>query len=74
MNALQKVVGIFLAPQKTFEAIDQRPDWLVPLIIILFITLVFTIVTAPVTIPEQMEKQRERMEEKGMSDEQIQTP
>lgn len=73
MNALQKVVGIFLSPRQTFEAIDQRPDWVVPLVIILLITLLFTIATAPVTIPEQMEKQRARMEERGMSDEQIQT-
>lgn len=73
MSALEKVIGVFLSPKKTFEAIDQRPDWVVPLIIILFIILVFTIVTAPVTIPEQMEKQKERMEERGMSDEQIET-
>ena len=71
LSLIQKVTGIFLTPQDTFKAIDQKPDWFAPLMIILIITLAFTLITMPITMPEQMEKQREKMEEKGMSDEQI---
>jgi len=68
---IQKVMGVFFTPQETFEAIDRKPDWIAPLVIIIIVTLIFTMVTMPITMPEQMEKQRVKMEERGMSDEEI---
>lgn len=71
LSAGQRIIGVFLSPGKTFEDLDRRPDWILPLVIILIITLAFTIITSPITMPEQMDKQRVKMEERGMSDEQI---
>ena len=33
MSAMQKVIGIFTAPRQTFEAIDQKPTWVLPFLI-----------------------------------------
>ncbi len=71
LNVVQKMVGVFFSPKDTFEAIDRKPDWVAPLIVIVIFTLIFTMITMPITMPEQMEKQREKLEEKGMSDDQI---
>jgi len=73
LNPIQRVIGVFFSPKKTFEDIDRKPDWVVPFALILIIMLAFTLVTMPITMPEQMEKQRDRMEERGMSQEQIET-
>ena len=70
-NVVQKIVGVFFSPKETFEAINRKPDWLIPLVVIVILTLVFSMITMPITMPEQMEKQREKMEERGMSDDQI---
>lgn len=71
MNVFQKIVGVFFEPKNTFTAIDQKPDWIAPLLVIIVLTLVFTMLTMPITLPDQMEKQRVKYEERGMSDEQI---
>jgi len=71
LNPLQRILGVFFSPQKTFEDIDRKPDWVVPFILILIIVVGFTIVTMPITMPERMDQQREKMIEKGLSDEQI---
>lgn len=71
LNAVQRIFGVFFSPKKTFEDIDRKPDWIVPLVLILLLVVAFTIVTMPISMPERMEKQREKMEERGMSSEQI---
>lgn len=73
LNPIQRVIGVFFSPKKTFEDIDRKPDWIVPLALILIIMLAFTLITMPITMPEQMEKQRERMEERGMGQDEIDT-
>lgn len=71
MNVFQKMIGVFTSPRETFTAIDQKPDWIAPMIVIIIITLIFTMITMPIQMPEQMQKQREKLEERGMSDEEI---
>ena len=71
LNVIQKMVGVFFSPKDSFEAIDRKPDWIVPLVAIIILTLVFTMLTLPITMPAQMEKQREKMEERGMAEDQI---
>jgi hypothetical protein len=71
LSIVQKMIGVFFTPKEAFEAIDRKPDWVAPLLVIIILTLVFSMITMPITMPEQMEKQREKMEERGMSDDQI---
>lgn len=71
MNAMQRIFGVFFSPKNTFQDIDRKPTWVVPVALILAIVVAFTIITMPITMPEQMEKQREKMLERGMGDDQI---
>jgi hypothetical protein len=71
LNAMQRIIGVFFSPRPTFEDIDRKPAWVIPLVIIMAVVIGFTIVTMPITMPDQMEKQREKMLERGMDDDQI---
>ena len=68
-----KAFNIFLDPKKTFHSLDNKPDWIMPLIVILIIAVTFTYLIMPIVMPIQMEKQAEKMAEQGMSAEQIET-
>lgn len=38
-NPFERIVGVLMSPVETFEAIARRPDWLVPLLIILVVAI-----------------------------------
>lgn len=42
MSALQRIAGVFSAPQKTFEDIAANPTWVVPFIIVLVFSMALT--------------------------------
>lgn len=71
MNFFQRLVGVFVSPEETFEDVKRAPKWVAPLVLVLLVTLVFTMLITPISVPEQMEKQRDKMAERGMSDAQI---
>lgn len=71
LNVFQQIMGVFFSPTKTFQAIDEKPNFLVPLILIILISIVIAYVIMPTIMPAQMEKQREKLAERGMSDEDI---
>lgn len=57
MSIYQRIIGIFGAPRKTFEYLNEKPDWLTPLIIVVFVGLVTTAIVLPtVVLPEQAAK------------------
>jgi hypothetical protein len=58
MGFWAKFVNIFVNPQKTFIELDQRPTWLVPLIIMVLLTLIITYITFPIIIQSQLEMLR----------------
>ena len=37
-NSFQRIVGVFASPAKTFDEIARRPDWVVPLLILVVIS------------------------------------
>lgn len=43
-NAIQRIVGVLFSPKSTFEDINRKPDWLIPLILIVLVTLAATYV------------------------------
>ncbi|MEE4310367.1 MAG: YIP1 family protein [candidate division KSB1 bacterium] len=71
LSVFEKISNIFFAPRKTFESLDRKPDWIIPLVIVLLITFIVTSVLMPIIMPEQMAKQRAKMEERGMSQDEI---
>lgn len=50
-----KFGNIFANPQKTFLELDQRPKWLIPVIIIILISILITLATYPIIIESQLE-------------------
>ncbi|MDZ7261257.1 MAG: YIP1 family protein [candidate division KSB1 bacterium] len=71
LGVFQKIVGVFSSPRQTFESVNRKPDWVVPLVIVLLVSLVISILVTPIAMQEGLEMQREMMKERGMSDEQI---
>jgi hypothetical protein len=70
-NVFEQIIGVFLSPTKTFQAIDEKPNYLVPLILVILISIVIAYAIMPSIMPAQMEKQREKLVERGMNDEEI---
>lgn len=71
MTTMQRILGVFTAPTKTFENIDKKPDWVVPLVILLLITMLFTYFTMPYILDEKMAEQQEKLAERGLTPAQI---
>lgn len=61
MSTMQKIVGIYTAPRRTFEAIDQNPTWFLPFII----GVVFFLIFQFLTVDLQMDYRMEMMEARG---------
>jgi len=62
-----KIIGIFTSPREAFEAIDQKPNWLVPYILIILAVLVMQYLTLDIQISDQMKM----LEARDMTAEQI---
>jgi hypothetical protein len=61
MSTMQKIIGIYSAPRRTFEAIDQNPTWFLPFII----GVVFFLIFQFLTVDLQMDYRVEMMEARG---------
>lgn len=55
----QRLVNVYINPRKTFAAVDFRPTWLTPMILIALIAVVTTQIMFPVIMQNQLEKIRE---------------
>src|SRR4051794_39880388 len=42
MGAFARIAGVFFEPRKTFEDIGRRPDWLVPVLVLMVATFAVT--------------------------------
>lgn len=71
MNLLSRIIGVFISPVATFNAIAAKPKWLAPGIILILISLGTTYLLSPIISAEQKEKAVEQMEKRGMGQEQI---
>jgi hypothetical protein len=60
MSAIQKIIGIFSAPRQTFEAIDQKPTWVLPFLIGVVIFLIFQAFTVDIQMAERLEMMEAR--------------
>jgi len=64
--------GIYVAPGRAFARLKEKPNWLIPLAVVLIFNIVFALVSAQYV---DWEKQRQtaidRMRERNMSEEQI---
>lgn len=63
-NPFARIVGVFFSPGQTFASIARKPDWLVPLIIILIVSIASAIVIAQrvdfgAMVRQQMEQRKD---------------
>ncbi len=65
------MLNIFFSPAKVFEKIKEKPEWLIPMIIVLAVILLSTVITVFLTKDTALAQQEDAMRERGMSDEQI---
>ena len=60
MSTMQKIIGIYSAPRRTFEAIDQNPTWFLPFIIGVVFFLIFQFLTVDLQMDYRMEMMKAR--------------
>ena len=54
---MKKILNLYFSPLETFKALNQKPDWLIPVIISIIVILAFTMVALPkVILPERGKK------------------
>ena len=46
-NSFQRIIGVLVSPNATFASIARRPDWVVPLVLLLLVAFAAGIVMAP---------------------------
>jgi len=75
MSALARVIGVFLEPSRVMDNLSAKPDWLLPLIIMLVCSFIFVLFAGDVIRDFALEKTSERMQvqvDRGnMSQEQV---
>jgi len=64
---------IYLAPERAFARLKEKPNWLIPIIIVLLFNMVIALLSAQyVDWEKQRQTALDRMRERNMSEEQIQ--
>ncbi len=71
MNLISRIINVFLAPSKTFQAVNEKPKWAVPLIISLLLTFGAMWLLTPVIMNEGKSAMEDKMLERGMTSDQI---
>src|SRR5712671_6074509 len=46
-NSFQRIIGVLFSPDATFASIARRPDWVVPLVLLLIVSLAAGLIMAP---------------------------
>jgi hypothetical protein len=52
-NLFQRTIGVFTAPQQTFNDIARQPNWIFPLILVLVAAMIFTQILIPALLADQ---------------------
>ena len=58
MGTFARMLNVFFSPSRTFISVNQRPNWVVPLLFVLAAVLVFQMLITPVKIKEAKENIR----------------
>ncbi|HEV7486764.1 MAG TPA: Yip1 family protein [Thermoanaerobaculia bacterium] len=62
-NPFQRIIGVLFSPDATFASIARRPDWVVPLVLLLLVAMAAGVIMAPhidfgAAARESMEQQK----------------
>ena len=54
---MKKILDLYFSPTDLFKQLDEKPDWLLPVVITLIIILIFSMLTLPkVLLPERSKR------------------
>jgi hypothetical protein len=70
---VKRILNLYFSPAETFKAVNEKPDWIVPISLLIVVILIVTMVAMPkIIIPEQR-KHLEGMEQipKEMKEKQL---
>lgn len=67
MSTMNKIINIFVSPREAFEAINEKPTWLIPFIIL----TVFVLFMMFMTIDIQLSDQLKVLQARDMSEQQM---
>ena len=65
------IMDIYFAPSKIFTALKEKPQWVIPLIIVLVVVALTAALTVNFSRDEIMARQEEALREQGRSEEEI---
>ncbi|HOX85047.1 MAG TPA: YIP1 family protein [bacterium] len=71
LGLISRIINVFAAPQLTFRAVQIRPAWVIPLIVLILIGVLVGEVVGPIAMREQTEKAIDMLRARDMSQEQI---
>jgi hypothetical protein len=71
MSVLAKIFGIFTEPKRVFASLDHKPDFIIPLVILMITAFIFTFIGWPMIEKATISETMERLENSGLSEEQI---
>ncbi|MCK4234250.1 YIP1 family protein [candidate division WOR-3 bacterium] len=54
---MKKIIDLYFSPVETFKKLNEKPDWVIPVVLTLIVALIFTMIALPkVIIPEQSKR------------------
>ncbi len=54
---MKKILDIYFSPKEVFKQLEEKPDWVIPVVLTLVVSLIFTMVLLPkVILPEGSKK------------------
>jgi hypothetical protein len=65
------MLDIYFAPSKVFNALEERPRWILPLVIVLVVMALTTVLTMTFAREAIMTVQQEALERRGLTEEQM---
>ncbi len=63
-NFIAKWIDVYFSPSETFDSLDRKPDWVLPLVLVAVLTVISFILIAP----QIQEMQIQAMMDRGMSE------
>jgi hypothetical protein len=68
---MNKILSLYVSPTKVFTNLKEKPEWFMPLIIVLIVIALSTALTVSMTRETIIAHQEEAMRNQGMSEERI---
>lgn len=65
------ILDIYFAPSKVFNALKEKPRWILPLAIVLVVVALTTVLTMNFARDEIFARQQEALQERGLTEEQM---